>query len=58
MLVLAAVRDWDFEQMDVFTVFFYGELEEDIYMDQFEGFVDSEYSDWVCKFKKILYGLK
>lgn len=58
MLALAAARDWDLEQMDVSTAFLYGELEEDIYMDQPEGFVDSEHPDWVCKLKKTLYGLK
>lgn len=58
MLALAAARDWDLEQMDVSTAFLYGDLEEDIYMEQPEGFVDPEHPTWVCKLKKTLYGLK
>lgn len=58
ILALAAARDWDLEQMDVSTAFLYGDLEEDIYMDQPEGFVDPEHPDWVRKLKKTLYGLK
>ena len=34
------------------------ELEEDIYMQQPEGFTVSEKEDYVCLLKKSLYGLK
>jgi hypothetical protein len=46
------------EQLDVKTSFLHGELEEEIYMEQFEGFLVKGKEDYVCKFKKILYGLK
>ncbi|KAG8472527.1 hypothetical protein CXB51_034427 [Gossypium anomalum] len=36
----------------------HGEFEEDIYMQQPEGFTVSEKEDYVCLLKKSLYGLK
>jgi hypothetical protein len=44
--------------MDVKTAFLNGELEEDIYMDQPQGFVQDSKEDLVCKLKKSWYGLK
>ncbi|KAL0290121.1 UNVERIFIED_CONTAM: Retrovirus-related Pol polyprotein from transposon TNT 1-94 [Sesamum angustifolium] len=44
--------------MDVKTTFLYGELEEEIYMDQPEGFVAHGNERKVCKLIKSLYGLK
>ena len=38
--------------------FFNGELTEDVYMYQLEGFVDLKRPSYVCKLKKALYGLK
>jgi len=46
------------DQMDVKTAFLYGELEQDIYMEQPEGFVDPKRPGHVCKLQKALYGLK
>ena len=43
-------------QFDVSTAFLYGDLTEEIYMKQPEGFSDN--SDRVCKLKRSLYGLK
>ena len=40
------------------TDFLYGELEEDIYMQQPKGFVVLGKEDYVCLLKKSLYGLK
>ena len=45
-------------QMDVKTAFLNGELEENIYMEQPEGYVEKEKENLVCKMKKSLYGLK
>ena len=42
--------------MDVSTTFFYGEVEEDIYVIQLIGLEDG--SGRICKLQKALYGLK
>ena len=38
--------------------FLNGELEEEVYIENIEGFPVSEDKDMVCKLKKALYGLK
>ena len=44
--------------MDVKSAFLNGTLEEEIYMQQPEGFVDRNHPEMVCLLKKTLYGLK
>jgi hypothetical protein len=39
MLALIAILDLELEQSDVKTTFLHGDLDEDIYMEQTEGFV-------------------
>ena len=48
----------ELEQLDVKIEFLHGNLEEDIYMAQSEGFKEVGKEDYVCKLKKSLYGLK
>jgi len=58
--VLALVTTWDLhlEQMDVKIAFLHGDLEEQIYMQQPEGFSQPGHEHLVCRLKKSLYGLK
>ncbi|GJW34193.1 retrovirus-related pol polyprotein from transposon TNT 1-94 [Tanacetum coccineum] len=53
----------DFEEsfapvMDVKTTFLNGELKEEVYVSQPEGFVDPDHRTHVYRLKKALYGLK
>ena len=58
LLALAAKQDLEVHQMDVKTAFLHGDLEEDIYMRQPEGFTKPGQEHLVCLLKKSLYGLK
>ncbi|KAG8490975.1 hypothetical protein CXB51_014094 [Gossypium anomalum] len=58
LLGIVAMHDLELEQLDVKTAFLHGELEEDIYMQQPEGFIVSEKEDYVFLLRKSLYGLK
>lgn len=57
-LSIVASHDLELEQLDVKTTFLHGELEEDIYMDQPEGFIVPGKEKYVCTLKRSLYGLK
>ncbi|GKF88183.1 reverse transcriptase, partial [Tanacetum coccineum] len=54
---MVSAFDLELEQLDVKTAFLHGNLEEQIYMSQPEGFNNSK-RDQVCLLKKSLYGLK
>ena len=49
LLSIAAYLDYEIWQMDVKTIFLNGNLEEDIYMQQPEGFVVGRKDNLVCK---------
>ncbi|GJS27474.1 retrovirus-related pol polyprotein from transposon TNT 1-94 [Tanacetum coccineum] len=57
-LANAANKNMMIFQMDIKTDFLNGELKEEIYVSQPEGFVDQEYPSHVYKLKKALYSLK
>ena len=44
--------------MDIKTAYLYGELKEEIYMEQLEGFIVKGQEKKVCKLVKSIYGLK
>ncbi|GJV16896.1 retrovirus-related pol polyprotein from transposon TNT 1-94 [Tanacetum coccineum] len=54
----AAHKNMMIYQMDVKTDFLNGELKEEVYVSQPEGFVDQDNPSHVYKLKKALYGLK
>ena len=58
VLVMAMQQDLEIEQMDVKTAFLHGTLEEEIYMEQPEGFAQTGWKDLVCHLWKSLYVLK
>ena len=58
LLGLAAVEGLEVHQMDVKMAFLNGDLEEEIYMDQPEGYVSEGEESLICKLSKTLYGLK
>jgi hypothetical protein len=52
------LEDLHLEQLDVKTNFLHGDLEEEIYMQQPQGYEVKGKENLVCKCKKSLYGLK
>ncbi|KAL0360420.1 UNVERIFIED_CONTAM: Retrovirus-related Pol polyprotein from transposon TNT 1-94 [Sesamum radiatum] len=58
LIAIAALYDLEIHQMDVKTAFLNGELDEEIYMEQPEGFVVPGQEKKVCRLVKSLYGLK
>ncbi|KAH9780178.1 hypothetical protein KPL71_007988 [Citrus sinensis] len=58
LLAIIALNDLELDQMDVKTAFLHGNLEEEILMDQPEGFIEERIEDMVCLLNRRLYGLK
>nr|GEZ63801.1 Gag-Pol polyprotein [Tanacetum cinerariifolium] len=54
----AASKNMTIYQMDVKTAFLNGELKEEVYVSQPDGFVDPDHPTHVYRLKKSLYGLK
>ncbi|GKA56664.1 retrovirus-related pol polyprotein from transposon TNT 1-94 [Tanacetum coccineum] len=57
-LAFAAHMNMVVYQMDVKTAFLNGNLREEVYVSQPDGFVDKDNPNHVYKLKKALYGLK
>ncbi|KAH9698769.1 hypothetical protein KPL71_024127 [Citrus sinensis] len=58
VLATCATFDLHLEQLDVKTAFLHGELKEEIYMLQPEGFAETGKENLVCRLNKSLYDLK
>ena len=58
VLTIVALRNFELHQMDVKTTFLNGDLDEEIYMKQPEGFFATGDEKEVCKLVKSLYSLK
>ena len=58
LIAIASLNNMEIHHMNVKTTFLNGELDEEIYMEQTEGFVVQGQENKVCKLVKSLYGLK
>ena len=58
VIALAVQNGLKLHQMDVTIAFFNGELKEEVYLKQPEGYVVKGKEDLVCKLRKSIYGLK
>lgn len=59
-IIMALVAHYDLElhQIDVNKTFLNGSLENEVYMDQPEGFTLEGKENMFCKLKKSIYGFK
>ena len=58
ILAMAVQKGWHVHQMDVITAFLNGDLNEEIYMQQPDGYKKTGDEELVCRLRKSLYGLK
>jgi hypothetical protein len=58
LIALATKYHWKLHKLDVKSLFLNGELKEEVYLTQPEGFVEQGKEQLVCKLRKALYGLK
>lgn len=56
-LLAIDAKDWPFYQLDMNNMFFYGDLNEEVYMKYHAG-LDRPGLSHVCRLKKSLYGLR
>ena len=54
---IAAVHDLELFQLDVKTAFLYGDLDDELYVEQPEGFTTLGTDHLICRLKKPLYDL-
>ncbi|KAK3039330.1 hypothetical protein RJ639_028730 [Escallonia herrerae] len=58
LISLVSLNKWKIHQMDMKSAFLNGFLDEEVYIEQPEGYVVQGHEDKVLRLKKALYGLK
>ena len=58
VLTIALAKNWVVRQLDINNAFLNRDLQEEVFMEQPPGFVDTKQPHLVCKLHKSLYGLK
>lgn len=58
VLTIASTRHWCIRQLDINNAFLNGDLQEEVFMEQPQGFLDENNPHLVCKLHKALYGMK
>ena len=58
ILTLVVLENWHMSSVDVKTAFLYGELDEELYMEQPEGFKIPGKEHLVLQLKRAIYGLR
>lgn len=58
VMSLAAQKGWMVFQLDVKSAFLHGDLKEDVFIEQPQGYEQKGEEEKVLKLKKALYGLK
>ena len=58
LVSMTAMKSWPLYQLNIKNVFLYGDLAEEVYMEQLPGFLAQGESGLVCKPRRSLYGIK
>ena len=58
IISMAALENWHMHGLDICNAYLYGELDEEIYMEQPEGFSVPGKTGHVLHLRRALYGLK
>jgi len=58
LIAIVAEKEWNIYLVDVKSVFLNGVLEEEIYIEKSQGFINKGNEGKVLRLKKALYGLK
>ena len=58
LFAIVVALDLKLDQMNVRTTFLHGDIDEELYMKQPEGFIIPRMEHLVCKLNRSLYGRK